>query len=125
MPSHKIAKISSDIARVISEILFEEAKDDLLKTITITGCKVSRDLGYAKVYFTSLSSMDKKTIVKEVNEASSFIRGKLAEKVDLRHTPILEFVYDDSIEYANNIENIIKEINESDEDEKKSENYNG
>ena len=113
MPSHKIAKISSDIARVISEILFEEAKDDMLKTITITGCKVSRDLGYAKVYFTSLSSMDKKTIVKEVNE------------VDLRHTPILEFVYDDSIEYANNIENIIKEINESDEDEKKSENYNG
>ena len=67
MPSHKIAKISSDIARVISEILFEEAKDDMLKTITITGCKVSRDLGYAKVYFTSLSSMDKKVIVKNLS----------------------------------------------------------
>ena len=32
MPSHKLAKISSDIARVISEILFEEAKDEILKT---------------------------------------------------------------------------------------------
>ena len=112
MPSHKIAKISSDIARVISEILFTEAKDEILKSITITGCKVSRDLGYAKVYFTSLSDMDRKTLVKEVNEGSSFIRGELSERIDLRHTPVLEFVYDESIEYANNIENIIKEIKE-------------
>lgn len=112
MPSHKQARVASDIARVISEILFTEAKDDILKSITITGCKVSRDLSYAKVYFTSLSKLDKKTLVKEVNEASSFIRGELAERVELRHTPILEFVYDDSIEYAENIENIIKEIKE-------------
>ena len=112
MPNHKIAKISSDMARVISEILFTEAKDEILKSITITGCKVSRDLSYAKVYFTSLSQMDKKTLVKEVNEASSFIRGELSERMELRHTPILEFVYDDSIAYAENIENIIKEIKE-------------
>ena len=112
MPSHKIAKISSDIARVISEILFEEAKDEILKSITITGCKVSRDLSYAKIYFTSLSNMDRKSLVKEVNEASSFIRGELAQRLDLRHTPVLEFVYDESIEYANNIENIIKEIHD-------------
>ena len=112
MPSHKIAKISSDIARVISEIIFTEAKDELLKSITITGCKVSRDLSYAKVYFTSLSNLNKKSLVKEVNEASSFIRGELAQRLELRHTPILEFVYDDSIEYAENIENIIKEIKE-------------
>lgn len=112
MPSHKIAKISSDMARVISEILFTEAKDEILKSITITGCKVSRDLSYAKVYFTSLSQMDKQLLVKEVNEASSFIRGELSERMELRHTPILEFVYDDSIAYAENIENIIKEIKE-------------
>ena len=112
MPSHKQARVSSDIARVISEILFEEAKDELLKTITITGCRVSRDLSYAKVYFTSLLNMDHKKLEKELNEASSFIRGELAERIDLRHTPILEFVYDESIEYAENIENIIKEINE-------------
>ena len=112
MPSKKQAKISSDVARVISEILFSESKDEILKTITITGCKVSRDLSYAKVYFTSLSNLDHQTLVKEVNEASSFIRGELAERLDLRHTPILEFVYDESIEYANKIENIIKEMKE-------------
>ena len=112
MPSHKIAKISSDMMRVISSILFEEARDEILKTITITGCKVSNDLSYAKVYFTSLSDMDKKTLEKEVNEAAPFIRGLVAEKLDLRHTPELTFIFDDSIEYANRIESIIKEIHE-------------
>lgn len=112
MTSHKIVKISSDMMRVISSILFEEARDEILKTITITGCKVSNDLSYAKVYFTSLSDMDKKTLEKEVNEASPFIRGLVAEKLDLRHTPELTFIFDDSIEYANRIEKIIKEINE-------------
>lgn len=110
MPSHKIAKISSDMMRVISNILYEEARDELLKTVTITGCKVSNDLSYARVYFTSLSDLDKKTLEKEVNEAAPFIRGLVAEKLDLRHTPELSFIYDDSIEYANRIEKLIKEI---------------
>lgn len=110
MSNYKIAKISSDMARTISEILFLETRDELLKSITITACRVSRDLSYAKVYFTSLSNLDKKTLEKEVNEASSFIRGLVAEKLDLRHTPILEFIYDESIEEGNKIERIINEI---------------
>lgn len=113
MPSHKIAKISADIARTLSEIIFEEASDEVLKSITITGAKVSRDLSYAKIYFTSLLDMDKNKIVSQVNEASSFLRGQISLRLNLRHTPILEFVYDDSIAYANKIENIIKEIHEN------------
>lgn len=112
MPSHKIAKISSDMMRVISEIIFSEARDELLKSITITACKVSNDLSYAKVYFTSFSELDKKTLEKEVNEASSFIRTKVAERLDLRHTPELEFVFDESIEYGRKIDALIKEIHE-------------
>lgn len=112
MPSHKIAKISSDMMRVISEILFDSARDEILKTITITACKVSRDLSYAKVYFTSLSNIAKEKLEREVNEAAPFIRGEVASRLHLRHTPALEFIYDNSIEYANRIENIIKEIHE-------------
>ena len=114
MPSHRIAKINSDVVRIISEIIFDEARDELLKTITITDARVSKDLSYAKIYFTSLSDLDKKDLVKEVNEASSFIRMELANRLNLRHTPELEFVYDETIEYANKIEDIIKEIHEND-----------
>ncbi len=114
MASYKISKISSDVREAISEILFEEARDELLKTITITDARVSKDLSYAKIYFTSLSNLSKEEITKEINEAASFIRGKLAQKLNLRHTPDLNFVYDTSIEYASKIEGIIKEIHDKD-----------
>jgi ribosome-binding factor A len=111
MPSIKLMRIQSEIVRVISNILLEDARDNLLKTITITGCEVSKDLSFAKVYFTSLSEMSHKDLESEMDEAAPFIRTLLAEKMDLRNTPKLKFVYDESVEYGNKIENIIKEIN--------------
>lgn len=112
MASHKIEKIASDIAREISEILFSEARDPLLETITITGVDVSSDLYYAKVYFTCLTNLDIDYLEKEVNEAAPFVRNLLAERLDLRHTPELEFIFDKSVEYGNRIEKIIKEMHE-------------
>lgn len=110
MASHKIDRIASDISRNISDILMNEANDELLKTVTITGCEVTNDLSYCKVYFTSLSDLSKENIEKELNEAASFIRGKVSERVDIRHTPVLKFIYDESIEYGQRIENIIKSL---------------
>ena len=111
MPSHKIERIASDISHSISDILANEANDSLLKTITITGCHVTNDLSFCKVYFTSLSNLDKKVLDKEVNEASSFLRGKLSEVLDIRHTPILKFIYDESLDYEKRIEEIIDSLN--------------
>lgn len=110
MPKYKIQRISSDIQRYVSDILMNEANDELLKTITVTGCDVTNDLSYAKVYFTSIIDMDKKKLEFELNEASSFIRGKLSEKLDIRHTPILKFVYDESISYGEKIEQILENL---------------
>lgn len=110
MANHKIERISSDVAKYISIILLNETRDELLKSITITGCEVSNDLSYAKVYFTSLLNMDEKKLEHEMKEASHFIRGKLSNMIDLRHTPELNFVYDKSIEYGNRIEKKLKEI---------------
>ncbi len=112
----KHKRIASEMTRVISEILLEEARDHLLKEITITGAEVANDLSFAKVYFTSLiTSKTHQGLEREMEEASPFIRKELAEKMDLRNTPKLKFVYDESIEYASNIERIIKEIHEGEE----------
>ncbi len=111
MTSHKIARISSDISRIISEILVNEARDSLLKTITVTGCNVTSDLSFCKVYFTSLSNLDKKTLEKELNEAAPYIRGELSKRIDIRHTPELKFIYDESIEYGKKIDTIINSLN--------------
>lgn len=109
----KQKRIASDMARVISEILLEDARDNILKQITITYVEVTNDLSFAKVYFTSLiDDLGHEELEREMKEASPFIRKLVAEKMDLRNTPKLNFIYDTSISYANNIERIIKEINE-------------
>lgn len=112
MNAIKLKKIEAELVRVISDILYNEANDSLLKTITITGCEVSNDLSFAKVYFTSLTDMDHTKLVKEMDEAAGYIRGNVSNMIQLRYTPKLKFYYDDSIEYGNNIEKILNKIHE-------------
>ncbi len=110
MANHKIERIASEISRYVSNILLTETRDELLKTITITDCKVTPDLSYATLYFTSLSNLTSEELEKEMKEASHFIRGKLSNHLDIRHTPDLRFVYDKSVEYGNNIEKLIEKM---------------
>ena len=114
MKDVKLKRIESELVKTISETLLEESTDELMKTITITGSEVSKDLSFAKVYFTSLKDMDHKKLEVEMNEASDFIRKFVAEKMDLRQTPKIRFVYDESIEYGSRIEKILEEIQEKD-----------
>lgn len=112
MANHKIERIASDITKYLSNIIMTETNDEILKSITIIDTEVSKDLSYAKVYFTSLLDIEHKIIEKEVNEAAPFLRKHLAKVLEIRNIPQLKFVYDTSIEYAQNIENIIKDIKE-------------
>ena len=111
MNSHKIERIASDIFKYLGSIILTETRDDILKTITLTGIKLSNDLSYAKVYFTSISDLSHKDIEKEVNEAAPYLRGCLAKVIEIKNIPELKFIYDNSIEYANKIEKIMDEIN--------------
>ena len=109
----KLKRINSEILKCLSNIIFEEAKDSLLKDITITECETTNDLSFCKVYITSMLEKDHKEIEKELNDdTASFLRSKLAENINLRTIPKLVFKYDESIEYGNNIESIIRKIHE-------------
>lgn len=112
--SIKIERISDMLVEQISYILKTEVKDTNIQFVTITECKVSNDLSYAKVYFTVLDENKKKETLKALKNAKGFIRSKLYDRVDIRHIPELEFVYDESIAYGKNIEKIIEEIHEND-----------
>ena len=113
MANYKIARIASDIEKEVGNILANEANDSLLKTITVTGCEVTNDLSYAKIYFTSMSDLSKEVLEKELDEAAGYIRGELSKKIELRHTPKLRFLFDTSILYGQRIEDKIKELHEN------------
>ena len=112
--SIKLDRIESNMIKEISYILANEVKDKDIKFVTITDCRVTNDLSYAKVYYTVLN-MDKKVeTAKALKNAAGFIRKELMDRMDIRYTPELEFVFDESIEYGKKIENIIEEIHNKD-----------
>lgn len=110
--SVKIKRLESNIVKEISYILSQEVKDEDIKFVTVTDCHLTSDLSFAKIYVTVLDDSKKDTTMKALNDAAGFIRRELADRVIIRHTPELEFVYDESIEYGKKIEKIIEEINE-------------
>lgn len=112
MPSIKIERLNHAIQEEISVILMKEVKDEALRFVTITGVEVTTDLSYAKVYYTTLHQEKLDEVKTALEKASSFIRLKLAERIEVRHTPELRFIYDSSIDYGNHIDQIIKDIHE-------------
>lgn len=112
MSKLKGERAGSDIQKELGNILFLEAKDVDFKNVVITDVDVSNDLSFAKVYFTTTDDIEH--VTKDLNNASSFFRTLLSQRLEMRHTPELKFIYDESIAYGEKIENIIKEIHKED-----------
>ena len=112
--SIKVDRIGSNLVKEISYILMTEVKNPDVRFVTVTDCKVTQDLSYAKVYVTVFNQDKIEETMKALKQASGFIRHELRERLDIRHIPELEFVYDESIEYGKKIEDIIEKIKEED-----------
>ena len=94
--SLKIDRLNSTFEKEISKILSNEVKDNNIKF---------------KVYYTVFDESKKEDTIKALEHAKSFIRGQISKKIDIRHTPEIRFIYDESINYGNKIESIIDRIN--------------
>ena len=113
----KIERLNHAFQEEISMILMTEIKDEDIKFVTITGVETTNDLSFAKVYFTVLDDDKKESTLEALNKATSFIRGELSKRVEIRHTPELKFIYDDSIAYGEHIEEIIENLNKKEHKE--------
>ena len=93
--------------------LRNEAKVPNLETnkITVTEVKMSQDLKIAKAYVLPLGGKDADTIVNILKEFSFLIRRVLSKKITMKFLPKILFAKDESFEYAEKIENLIKQIN--------------
>lgn len=111
--SIKIDRINSNLVKEISYVLMTEVKDPDVRFVTVTDVKTTNDLSYAKVYVTILNKDKIKETMKALKNASGYIRNVLKDRVEMRNIPELDFIYDESIEYGQKIENIIEKIHES------------
>ena len=107
----RIEKINEAIRKEISNIVLFEVKDPRLKSVTITHVDVSRDLQYAKVFFSFLGSTDEVKAAQEgLDSASGFIRRLIGQRIRMRYTPEIHFIFDKSIEYGIQIEQAIEKV---------------
>ena len=93
--------------------LKDEAKIPSINTkeITVTEVRMSPDLKTAKVYVLPLGGKNSEEIVSKLKEFSFIVRKVLSKKIIMKFLPKLFFVKDDSFDYAEKIENLIKQAN--------------
>jgi ribosome-binding factor A len=114
MSSLRAEKIGDELKKEISLIINKETKDPRLQNITITAVKVSDDIGIANVFYTVIGE----SIIKDQSEInpkvlkkfSGMIRSKLSKTMQIRRVPVINFRFDESIEYSDNIESLLKNI---------------
>jgi len=112
MDSTRQKKISRLLQREISEIFQREMREVSLGTmVTVTVVRISPDLGQAKVYLSIFPTGKIAEIHKNINEHASQIRFALGKRVgkQMRIIPDLRFYVDDSLDYLDNIDRLLKD----------------
>ena len=122
MKSVRVERINSEIQKAISHIIDNEIRDPQIDAmISVSSVETTPDLSYCRVFITSIGTTPADEVLNRIKGAAGYIRGKLSKAIKLRITPRLEFLKDESVEYASNIENILKNITYSTEAEEDDE----
>ena len=113
METKRQQKISKLLMKELSEIFQREIKANCNVMISVTKVNVTTDMSYARVYLSIFGPKmeDKKKVVEEVNGMSKGIRKFLGDRVrhQLRIIPELQFFEDDSLDYIENIDHLLKD----------------
>jgi ribosome-binding factor A len=118
--SHRIDKIEHLIKEEISLIFLYKMDDPALSLITITNVKVSPDLKNVKIYLSVFDKEKRELVLEKVKASTGYIRSELAQRIRIRYVPELRFFIDDTIDYVEKIENLIKKIHDDDDKQRKS-----
>ena len=120
--SQRQLRVGELVKKNLGELLIRnEAKIPFInsKLITVTEVRMTPDLKTARVYVIPLGGIDTKETVKILTEYSHLVRKALSKRLDIKFLPKLTFVEDNSFEYAEKIERIIKEIKLNDTEKKR------
>lgn len=120
--SMKNMRINEEVHRELSNIIRSEIKDPRINPMTsVVAVEVAPDLKSAKAYISVLGDeKSKKDTLAGLTSAEGYIRRELAKSVNLRNTPQIRFIMDQSIEYGVNMSKMIDDVCEQDESKAKS-----
>ena len=108
---NRLNRINEELKREISNIInYEVTNTNVTGMISVTSVKISPDLRHARVSVSILNSKSIKNTLAALKSSSGFIRSRIAEKINLRVTPELVFELDETMEYGEKIDTILKDI---------------
>ena len=113
MNNARMVRVNEEILKEVVEIIRNEIKDPRVSSMTtVTKVDTTNDLKHCKIYVSVLGDdKQKKDAIEGLTSASGFIRKTLASNINLRYTPNLKFVLDESAEYSIRISKLIDEAN--------------
>lgn len=104
----RLLRVNEAIREAVSAIIATDLKDQRLGFVTVTGVETTPDLRHATVFVSVLGSgVEHEASLHALRSSHGFIQGLLAERVRLKRTPQLTFVYDDTTDKAMRISGII------------------
>jgi len=109
MSSRRSERVSGLLLETVAETLLYEVKDPRIHTVTVTGVKINPDLKTAKIFFVTRKEGDISDALNGLRKATGFIRRQVANRLQLRYTPNLEFQHDDTLENVNRLESLLRQ----------------
>lgn len=113
--SHRIDKVEHLIKEEVSLIFLHKLSDLNLGFITITNVRLSPDLKLAKIYLSVLEKEKRSIVLDKIEDKKGYIRSELAHRIRIKFIPELKFFIDDTLDYVEKIEGLIKKIHEDDD----------
>ena len=112
MAGNRINRINEEIQKELSA-LFRDLKDPRVQggMVTVTHVDTTSDLRYAKVFVSVLDKEREKDVLKGLKSAAGYLRRELGQAIQLRYTPELQFIADDSIEQGAHILQMLRDPN--------------
>ena len=97
MPSNRIGRINEEIQRELAALLPTVKDPRVSGMISVTAVETTPDLKFAKIYISALDKGGEEQVLRGLKSASGYLRRELGRSLNLRYTPELTFVRDDSI----------------------------
>ena len=122
--SVKNTRVNGEVHRVLAEVIRSEIKDPRINPMTsVVSVEVAPDLKTCKAWVSVLGDEDsQKDTIEGLKSAEGYIRSLLAKKINLRNTPEIRFILDQSIAYGVSMSKKIDEINRIDDERHVEEN---
>ncbi|OGC08466.1 ribosome-binding factor A [candidate division KSB1 bacterium RBG_16_48_16] len=117
MQHNRAERIAAQIKAEVGQILLTKAREPYLSYVTVTRVSVSKDLKYSKIFYSVLGEDDK--IQKAgigLQRALKYIRSELSKALRIRLMPEIQFIYDDSVAYADRIQHLINDIHREEQE---------